>query len=63
MSETTEHLDVILHEPGKCPEIFYGNNCDGIGHWQEDPYASEIYDDHTESFICDGVEYGSAMDI
>lgn len=52
-----------MHEPGECFDPVYGKDCDGVGHWQEDPYAAEIADDHSERWICDGVAYGSAMDI
>lgn len=55
--------NVQVHEPGECPDIAYGRDCGGVGHWQEDPFAAEINDDHTKSWICDGVAYGSAMDI
>lgn len=52
-----------LHEPGECPDRAYGRDCDGVGHWQEDPFAADINDDHSKHWICDGVAYGSAMDI
>lgn len=52
-----------LHEPGECPEPYYGESCDGIGHWRANPYAEEINGDHTPLWICDGVAYGAAMDI
>ena len=63
MTETDERPDVILHEPGECPDTGYGANCDGIGHWQENPFGAEVYDDFTKSYICDGVAHGAAMDI
>ena len=63
MTETTEHPDTFLHKPGECPDASYGINCDGTGHWQENPYGADVYGDHTESYICDGVAYGAAMDI
>lgn len=52
-----------LHEPGECPDSLYGRDCNGVGHWTEDPFASELYDDHTEGWYCDGVLTGSALDI
>ena len=50
-----------LHEVGECPAGH--KDCNGVGRWTEDPFAAEIYDDHTEGWHCDGELYESAMDI
>ena len=52
-----------IHEPGHCPDPLYGQDCDGIGHYGPDPFAEEIYNDTTPVWQCDGVNYGSTMDI
>lgn len=52
-----------MHKPGECPDSLYGQDCDGVGYFTEDPYAAEIYDEHVEDWYCDGVLYGMTMDI
>jgi len=53
----------VLHAPGHCPDRSYGANCDGIGHYQIDPYAAEIHADYNRVWLCDGVALGLAEDI
>lgn len=42
----------ILHQPGECPSG--DKTCNGVGTYGEDPYQSEIHDDHTEFWMCEG---------
>ncbi|QWT24957.1 hypothetical protein KPL76_06260 [Subtercola sp. PAMC28395] len=53
----------IMHAPGDCPDTGYGADCDGVGHFVPNPFASEIYDDVTPGWYCDGVLIGLAQDI
>lgn len=59
------------HNPGECPSD-YGNyedfdngyvGCSGWASFVEDPFASEIYDDHTPGWYCEGELYSSSMEI
>ena len=58
-----DHPDIKLHEPNECTDSLYGRDCDGIGHWGEDPYAAEMYDEHFEEYICYGAYTGRVLDI
>ncbi|QGH76428.1 hypothetical protein SEA_DAUBENSKI_133 [Streptomyces phage Daubenski] len=43
---------------------WYGDSeCTGELRYDEDPFAAEIYDDHTFVWMCDGQRYESSMDI
>lgn len=58
---TRGSVEMNLHEPGECP---YGHpECDGVGVFGPDPYASEINLDDTEVWECEGHRYESGQDI
>lgn len=51
MSE--ENKPELMHPPFECPSD-YRTECDGTPIWSEDPFQAEIYDDHTEKWMCKG---------
>lgn len=40
-----------------------GDECDGVMTLGPDPFASEIHEDYTEYWNCEGGRYESMMDI
>jgi hypothetical protein len=52
-----------VHEPGECFDTAYGQNCDGLATFQEDPFAADVYDNHELVWLCEGEATGKAMDI
>jgi len=54
------------HKPGECPTFegnVKGDLCDGVETFGPDPFAEEIYDDHSNYWMCEGERRASAMDI
>lgn len=57
-----EHLKKV-HEPGDCLDRGYGQDCEGLAEWCENPYVQEIYNESEWEWICPGVYHGMCMDI